>query len=68
MHANILETILTGAYLKRDPITETMEYLAAVGVGLLLILFVPMVAASITAVLLVVALGGLGTTRGSSTR
>ena len=60
VHANILETILTGAYLQRNSDSEVLEYAAAVGAGLLLILLVPMAGAGITAVLLVSALGGLG--------
>jgi len=60
VHANILENILTGAFLNRNFETEVLEFQAAVVAGLILIILMPMLGAGITAVLLVAALGGLG--------
>ena len=60
IHANILENIMTNQYLKRSLESETLEFLAAIAAGLMLIILVPMVGAGITAALLVAALGALG--------
>ena len=60
VHANVLDTVLSKAYLERPLDVEGMEISGALVAGLLILLLVPMVGARWTLAVLVVLLGALG--------
>jgi adenylate cyclase len=60
VHANIIENMLTGQMLKRPRDALDLEAWGTLGIGLVLIVLVPMIGARWTLVLLVVILTGTG--------
>ncbi len=60
VHANIIENVLTGQMLDRPRNALDLEVYGTLGVGLLLLILVPMIGARWTLVLLVAAVAGTG--------
>ena len=60
IHANILENIIFAAQLKRPLISQTYEVLAAIGVGIFMIIVTPLFGARVSTLVFLLIAGSLG--------
>lgn len=59
VHAQIIENVLDGTQLQRPQGARLIEMLSALGVGMLMIILVPLTGARLTVFLLLLAIGGM---------